>query len=53
MQDHHETDKGATSHIRRWLAEPERYAAAAAASGDPGPLLALAATTQTTGRSEQ
>jgi hypothetical protein len=43
VRNHHETEKGATSRIRRWLANPEGFAAAAAGRGDPGPLLALAA----------
>jgi hypothetical protein len=53
MQDHQDTDESATSRIRRWLADPERFAAAAAGGGDPGPLLTLAATIQTTDRPEQ
>ena len=43
MRNHQETENVATSRIRRWLADPERLAAAAAGSGNPGPLLALAA----------
>ena len=53
MRNLDETQKSATNRIQRWLADPERFAAAAAGSGDPAPLLTLAATIQTTGRSEQ
>jgi hypothetical protein len=43
VRNEQETEDIAASRIRRWLADPERLAAAAAGSGDPRPLLALAA----------
>jgi hypothetical protein len=55
VRNHQEQETGATSRIRRWLADPEGFAAAAAGSGDPGPLLVVraSATIQTTDNSEE